>query len=165
MKKTVLFIVALLLFGYLSPFAFAQSVSTEEMLSKKIGTDGLVLGMKQSEAIFEIGKMGNFTLADKCEHPQGGELLYYLCQKQKIAYVICVNTQGLIWGIEKQFFVNENYVESTFKSQQADLLYRYGTPIINEMTHIIWRGEHYKVELKVQPAQYEYNIREMYILL
>lgn len=165
MKKIVLFIVASLLCSCLSPFAFAQSVSAEEILSKKIGTDGLVLAMTQSDAIFEIGKMGNFTLANRCEHPQGGELLYYLNQKQKIAYTICVNNQGLIWGVEKQIFVNKNFVESTFKSQQADLLYRYGTPIINEMTHIVWRGESYKVELIAQPAQDEYMIREMYILL
>ena len=123
MKKIVLFIVASLLCSCLSPFAFAQSESAEEILSKKIGTDGLMLAMKQSDAIFEIGKMGNFTLTDRCEHPQGGELLYYLNQKQKIAYVICVNTQGLIWGIEKQIFVNENYVESTFKSKLFGILY------------------------------------------
>ena len=164
MKKFILLIIASIVCCYLSPFSFAQSVSAEEMLAKKIGADGLLLGMKKLDAIFEIGKKGDYTLSEKFEHTQGGELLYYQSRKTNKAYVLSINDQNLIGGFEKQIFVNENSVELIFKSQQADLLYRYGTPIINEMSHIVWRGEFYKVELIVQPAQGEYVIREIYVL-
>lgn len=163
MKNLFYIIIASISCSYLSPFSFAQSVSAEEMLSRKIGTDGLLLGMKKLDAIFEIGKKGNYTLAERFEHPQEGELLYYQSRKTNDAYVLSINDQDLIWGFEKQIFVNENSVGLMFKSQQADLLYRYGTPIINEMSHIVWRGEFYKIELIVQPAQDEYVIREIYV--
>lgn len=160
MKKIVLFIVASLLCSCLSPFGFAQSESAEEILSKKIGTDGLMLAMKQSDAIFEIGKMGNFSLESTYKFPEGGEALYY--SNQNLSYVICDNNQDLVWRIDKTFFGSQWSTQQTFKSRKADLLYRYGSPVINEISHIIWRGKFYKVQLQIQPIQGDYMIKETY---
>lgn len=160
MKKTFLFIVASLLCSYLSPFSFAQSESAEEILSKKIGTDGLVLAMKQSDAIFEIGKMGHFSLEGTYKFPEGGEALYY--SNQNLSYVICDNNQDLVWRIDKKFFGSQWSTQQTFKSRKADLLYRYGTPVIDEGSHIIWRGNFYKAQLQIQPIQGDYMITETY---
>lgn len=139
---------------------------------QKIGVDGLELGMKSQDAVFVIGTMQGFKLDDKQEN----ESAYYLCYYKKdlppniLQYTLFFDkTQDKAFAIEKLYLAGDNryFVQNTYQSRYADMLYKYGNPIVKDETSSVWRLKEYKITLAWVVFPYNngitiYGIREFY---
>lgn len=138
---------------------------------QKIGVDDLVLGMKSQDAVLEIGKMHGFKLDDKNEN----ESAYYLTYKKNLRqsnilqYTLFFDKiQDKAFAIEKLYLAGDDrhFILDTYQSRCADMIYKYGNPIIKSETSSIWRLKGYKITLKWEAFPYmgitTYNISEFY---
>ena len=123
-----------------------------------VGVDGLKLGMSVSDALYEIGKMGDYKLDNRNDSEK-----WLRYKDGSNSYTIYYNSQNKICCIYKY---NERFypymIEEIYNSAYVDILYECGEPIIQGNTSTIWRGNNYKITLSIGSHMHPYVDRVVY---
>ena len=135
MKKFILIIVASMVCSFMS---YAQQ-------EQKIGVDGFELGMSIGDAAYVIGKKGGYEVSNRNE---SNRWIEYKAKSGLISYTLYYDVSNKIYRIYKSDDTyNPTMLEEMYNSVYADILYKYGEPIIKGNTSMIWRGLNYKITL------------------
>lgn len=133
MRKFILLLIASIACSFTS---YAQS-------AQEVGVDGIMLGMKLSDAIFYVGRQGDFKLTYKnnnwyrYENTAGNVYTLYFDSNKVINRIYKKSDMGTV----------RSAIEAHFYSAYADIIYKYGEPLLKSNSSLIWRGDNYKIEL------------------
>lgn len=132
MRKFILLLIASIACSFTS---YAQQV-------QEVGVDGIMLGMKLSDAIFYVGRQGDFKLTNKNNN------WYEYENTAGIVYTLYFDSNKVINRIYKSDGGTvQSAMEARFYSAYADIIYKYGEPLFKSNSSLIWRGDNYKIEL------------------
>lgn len=132
MKKIIFVIIASFVCSFTS---YAQQV-------QEVGVDGIMLGMKLNDAIFYVGRQGDFKLTNKNNN------WYEYKNTAGHVYTLYFDSNRVINRIYKsEVGTVKNVMETHFYSAYADIIYKYGEPLLKSNSSLIWRGDNYKIEL------------------
>lgn len=133
MKKFILAICASMICNFMS---YAQQI-------QDVGVDGIKLGMKVSDAVFYIGRQGDFKLTNK------GSNWYEYENTAGTVYTLYFYGNDIVNRIYKsERGAVQTAMENLFNSDYADILYKYGEPMLKSNSSLVWRDSKYKIVLE-----------------